>query len=214
MGGDDRLDRNYIFYKFEIKEKMINKIFHIKPSLFLIAFFVIQILAFLISAGLISILDTSSISLTILVFFTFNISPILLWYLYTGNALFLKDKKGNRKKEFIKFRLSVLTIFFSVLISSIIGINKSSINTAITISISLCLGILGFISTIFILSYWVKGFVWNYDKRTETKSDYLNYIYLLCIPPIGIYVIQKLINTTNSSSKELNLELLTGKKKR
>ena len=173
---------------------MINKIFRIKPSLFLITFSAIQILAFLISAGLISMFDDSSVSLNLPFFFTLNISPLLLWYLYTGYVLFLKDKTENRKKEFLKFQLSVLSIFLSILFSSIIECYKSSINIEIRIPISMAFGILEIISIIYILYYWVKGFVRNYDKRTEKKSDYLNYIYLLCIPPIGIYVIQKLIN--------------------
>ena len=173
---------------------MINKIFRIKPSIFLFTFFVFQVLAFLTSVGFISIFDSSSLSLNIPVFFTLNISPLLLWYLYTGYVLFLKDKTENRKKEFLKLQLSVLSIFISILFSSIIECYKSSINIEIRIPISMAFGILEIISIIYILYYWVKGFVRNYDKRTVVKSDYLNYIYLLCIPPIGIYVIQKLIN--------------------
>jgi len=177
--------------------------FRIKPSIFLITFFVFQILAFLISAGLISIFDTSSVSLDMPIFFTLNISPLLLWYLYTGYVLFLKDKKENRKKEFLKFQLSVLSIFISVLFSSIIECYKSSINIEIRIPIFIVLGILEISAIIYILYYWVNGYVWSYDKRTVKKSDYLNYIYLLCIPPIGIYVIQKLINTIAESPQSM-----------
>lgn len=173
---------------------MINKMFRIKPSVFLITFSVFQILAFIISTGFISMLDDSSLSLNVPIFFTFNITPILLWYLYTGYVLFLKDKKENRKKEFLKFQMSVLSIFISILFSSIIVCYKSSINIYIIIPISIAFGVFEIISIIYILYYWVKGFVRNYDKRTEKKSDYINYIFLLCIPPIGIYVIQKLIN--------------------
>ena len=182
---------------------MINEMFRIKPSIFLITFFVFQILAFLISAGLISIFDTSSVSLDMPIFFTLNISPLLLWYLYTGYVLFLKDKKENRKKEFLKFQLSVLSIFISVLFSSIIECYKSSINIEIRIPIFIVLGILEISAIIYILYYWVNGYVWSYDKRTVKKSDYLNYIYLLCIPPIGIYVIQKLINTIAESPQSM-----------
>jgi len=174
---------------------MINKIFRIKPLAFLIIFFVFQILAFLISAAIISMVDSSSFSLIGPIFFTFNITPILLWYLYTGYALFLKDKKKNSKKKFIIFQLSVLLIFISIIFSLIIELYKSSINIEIRIPIIIIIGILEIPSIIYIVFYWVKGFVRNYDKRTETKSDYLNYIYLICIPIIGIYVIQKLINT-------------------
>ena len=174
---------------------MINRIFRIKPLVFLIIFFVFQIIAFLISAAICSMFDISSFSLIGLIFFTFNITPILLWYLYTGYALFLKDKKENSKKKFIKFQLTVLFIFISLILSFIIQLYKSSINTEIRISISIVIGFLEIISIIYILYYWVKGFVRYYDKRSETKSDYLNYVYLICIPPIGIYIIQKLINT-------------------
>jgi len=174
---------------------MINRIFRIKPLVFLIIFFLFQIFALLISVAIISIFDISSFSLNVPIFFTFNITPILLWYLYTGYALFLKDKKENSKKKFIKFQLSVLLIFISLILSLIIELYKSSINAEIRIPFSIVIGILEITSIINILYYWVKGFVRNYDKRTETKSDYLNYVYLICIPPIGIYVIQKLINT-------------------
>ena len=174
---------------------MIHKIFRIKPLIFLIIIFAIQILAFLISIGYISIFDTNSLSLNETVFFTLNIIPILVWYSYTGYALFLKDKNENRKKTFFKFEMSVLLIFTSLLFSLMLESYKSSLNTDIRISIGIVLGILEIIPTIYILHYWVKGFVSSSDKRTVTKSDYLNYIYLMCIPPIGIYAIQKLINT-------------------
>ena len=187
---------------------MFNKIFRIKPLVFLIIFFVFQILAFLISAAIISMFDISSFSLNVPIFFTFNITPILLWYLYTGYALFLKDKKKNSKKKFIIFQLSVLLIFISIIFSLIIELYKSSINIEIRIPIIIIIGILEIPSIIYIVFYWVKGFVRNYDKRTETKSDYLNYVYLICIPPIGIYVIQKLINTiTENEVKNKNCTL-------
>ena len=180
---------------------MINKIFHIKPFVFLIILFLLQILAFLTSAGFISIFDNDSLNMPI--FFTFNITPILLWFLYTGYALFLKDKKENREKKYLKFKMSVLLIFISVLLSTIIVINKSTMNTEIRIPISLILGILESISIIYILYYWVNEFVRNYDKRSVTKFDYLNYIYLMCIPPIGIYVTQKLINSITEKEDEI-----------
>lgn len=181
---------------------MITKIFQIKPFIILISFFFLQILVFLISAGLISIFDPNLKPLALVVFFTVNSIPILLWLLYTGYALYLKDEKSIRKNEFNKFKLSVLIIFFNILISSIIEAYKSSFNEVIIIPISILLGIFAIISIIYILHYWVKGFVRNYDKRIETKSDYLNYIYLLCLLPIGIYVIQKLI--IEISKKEAN----------
>lgn len=171
-------------------KKMINKISHIKPSIFLISFIVFQILAFLISAGIISMLDASSLALNVPIFFTINITPILLWYLYTGYALFLKEKKGRSK--FVKFQFSVLIIFISILLSSIEL--YTSINNEIRILISIVFSILVIVSIIYILYYWVNGFVRNYDKRMVKKSDYMNYIYLICIPILGIYVIQKLIN--------------------
>jgi len=182
---------------------MINKIFRIKPFIFLIIIFAFQILAFLIFVGYISIFDSNSFALNGTVFFTLNIIPILLWYLYTGYALFLNDKNDNRKNKYLKFQLSVIFIFLGVLFSSIIVLNKSSINTEIMIPISIIFGILETISIIYILYYWVNEFVLNYNKRTVTKTDYLNYIYLMCIPPIGIYVFQKLINRI--TEKELKI---------
>ncbi|MHB9140957.1 MAG: hypothetical protein ACYC25_03680 [Paludibacter sp.] len=161
----------------------------------LITLFVIQIMTFIFSVLLISLLNEHFFSINTSLFFSLNVVPIALWFLYVGFALFSNQKNKINKIEYRKYQLSVLIVFLSILISTLLIDMKLPSFSLASVIVNLTVGLLDLIALIIILRFWVKNFVKLYDNRKETFSDYINYIILLAFPPLGIYVSQKLIYT-------------------
>lgn len=173
----------------------MKKLLTLKPVIHLIGFFIGMIGLFFLSSLIICIVP-GKIFLNLILPLLAWILPVLFWIYYVGYALDITDKCKNNKRGFKKYILSILLILLGYSLTTanayyFIEVHHWTMPVYYDVLLSLIM-LYGFF---YIINYIVKRFALYYSKRNVKIIDYLGYLMLLCIFPVGIVIIQAQIRT-------------------
>jgi hypothetical protein len=168
----------------------------LKPYQHVLGFFIILFVGFFISIPLDKIISQRFEYLNFIVPSTFFTLPIAFWIYYIGYSLDLIDKKTGNKRGLNHFILSVGLIFVCTL-TTLITTNYFLIiqKTSVPIWINLLISIFEIYGLIYIIQFITKRFATYYNKRNVRIIDYLGYVILISIIPLGIGIFQSQIKT-------------------
>lgn len=177
----------------------------LKPFQHVLGFFAILFVGFFISIPLDKIVSQRFECLNFIIPAAFFMLPIVFWIYYIGYTLDLIDKIKGNKRGLNQYILSMGLIFVCTL-TTLVTTNYFLIiqKTSVPIWINLIVSIFEIYGLICITKFTTKRFAVYYNKRNVKILDYLGYIILISIIPLGVGIFQSQIKTI---IKDENLDI-------